>query len=203
MKHNKKRNPYSLSHHGLHHDERVIAVARTALTLSKVALVMVGDIMEGIVKGFHPHPYYHTFCEHRTRSFGSTLSRLQRKGYVETVLRNGVREYYLTQKGILRRNGALHEIFLRSARSEPWDGKWRVIMFDVPERFRKRRDFLRVELNIYGFMQLQKSVWVTPYKVADDFTEVIENLGMEKYINFAVVETWYNDSDLRKMFQIQ
>ena len=182
-------------------EERAIAAARTTLTLTKAALVMVGDVMEGLWKGFHPHPYYHTFCEHRKRSFGSTLNRLERNGYLEIILKDGVKEYYLTQKGVARRNIALREVFLKSARSEPWDGKWRVLMFDIPEQIRKRRDFLRAELYAYGFVQLQKSVWVTPYKIADEFSKVIQNSGTEKYVNLALVETWYNDESLRKKFR--
>lgn len=44
-----------------------------------------------------------------------------------------------------------------------WDGKWRMVMFDINEKNRGRRDQLRTMLQSFGFRQLQKSVWVYPY----------------------------------------
>ncbi len=189
--------------HNSHYAEPVMAVAKTALSLSKVALIIVGDMAEGMFKSFHPHPYYHAFCEHRRRSFKSTINRLEREGYIKEVMRNGVRGLYVTHKGKIRRDAALRDMFLKVGQREKWDGKWRIIIFDVPEKYRKRRDFLRTELCAYGFMQLQKSVWVTPYKIADNFTDVIESMGVRKYVNFAVADTWYNERELLKKFTIR
>lgn len=45
-----------------------------------------------------------------------------------------------------------------------WDGKWRIIIFDVKEERRYLRDRVREQLQQWGFYQLQKSVWVYPYE---------------------------------------
>ena len=44
-----------------------------------------------------------------------------------------------------------------------WDGKWRIVMFDVPEKFKRTRDALRTHLKNMGFYEFQKSVFVHPY----------------------------------------
>ncbi len=43
-----------------------------------------------------------------------------------------------------------------------WDGRWRLVLFDVPESFRAKRNQLRRYLRNRGFGYLQNSVWITP-----------------------------------------
>jgi phenylacetic acid degradation operon negative regulatory protein len=43
-----------------------------------------------------------------------------------------------------------------------WDGRWWIVVFDVPELQRRLRDRLRRSLRELGFGHLQDSVWVSP-----------------------------------------
>ena len=49
-----------------------------------------------------------------------------------------------------------------------WDGRWRLVVFDVPEGRRGLRDKLRAQLRRRGFGYLQHSVWITPDPVSED-----------------------------------
>ena len=53
-----------------------------------------------------------------------------------------------------------------------WDGKWRVIIFDIDERRRQIRVQLRHLLRSTGFIRLQDSVWVYPYP-CDEFIALV------------------------------
>ncbi|MFC1757127.1 CRISPR-associated endonuclease Cas2, partial [Patescibacteria group bacterium] len=55
-----------------------------------------------------------------------------------------------------------------------WDGKWRLVLFDVPEKRRNARDALRNKLQELGFRELQKSVFVFPYPCRDEIDFVVE-----------------------------
>ncbi len=44
----------------------------------------------------------------------------------------------------------------------PWDGRWRLVLFDVPEHESSRRVQLRRRLRAWHFGNLQNSVWVSP-----------------------------------------
>ena len=46
--------------------------------------------------------------------------------------------------------------------SSYWDGRWRLVLFDVPVRHNTRREQLRRHLRHRAFGCLQGSVWVTP-----------------------------------------
>ena len=43
-----------------------------------------------------------------------------------------------------------------------WDGKWRIIVFDLPEKKRGLRNDLRKQLRSARFGGLQRSVWISP-----------------------------------------
>ena len=39
-----------------------------------------------------------------------------------------------------------------------WDKKWRIVIFDIPEKHKGAREALRIKLSELGFIQFQKSV---------------------------------------------
>lgn len=43
-----------------------------------------------------------------------------------------------------------------------WDGSWRLVLFDVPENAKQRRENLRRTLRRCGFGYLQHSAWISP-----------------------------------------
>ena len=53
-----------------------------------------------------------------------------------------------------------------------WDGKWRIIIFDIKEKRRRIRERLRTLLFGAGFVRLQDSVWVVPYP-CDEFVQLV------------------------------
>lgn len=83
-----------------------------------------------------------------------------------------------------------------------WDGKWRVVVFDVREYKRSTRDFLRGALKDFGFVYMQQSVWIFPYP-CDDFVVLLRealNLGMS--VRLLVVEKMDEDRSFRRTFHL-
>jgi phenylacetic acid degradation operon negative regulatory protein len=68
------------------------------------------------------------------------------------------------------------------------DGKWIMIIFDIPEKKRKWRDELRGFLYNLGFQVLQKSVWISPYNVLDRLREIVTTLSLDKYTRVFLIE---------------
>lgn len=90
------------------------------------------------------------------------LVNLGKHGYLD--LESGVRGrkdrvLRLTQKGRLRAMGGRDP---EVCWSRPWDGTWRIVLFDIPEKDRKIRGVLRRQLAAAHFGYLQNSVWVSP-----------------------------------------
>ena len=83
-----------------------------------------------------------------------------------------------------------------------WDGKWRIVIFDIPEKLRRGRDALRDKLKNLGFYELQKSVFVFPYQCEQEIEFIIEFFSLRKYVRFGVLDSIDNSLHLKKIFKL-
>lgn len=81
-----------------------------------------------------------------------------------------------------------------------WDGKYRVIIFDIKEGRRSIRDELRIWLSNLGFVRLQNSVWAHPYECREVITLLKSHFKIGRDVLYLVVESVENDKWLRKHF---
>ena len=114
----------------------------------------------------------------------STLNDLETRGYVRQSIRNGYLTFLITKEG----EGALQNLDMRAAQSIPhsgeWDGLWRIISYDFPERKRAQRNSLRYILKKSGFLKIQKSIWIFPYDSISLQTFLEDNSAIYRYIIF-------------------
>ena len=81
-------------------------------------------------------------------------------------------------------------------RPKVWDQKWRMVIFDIPEKKKLAREALREKLKDLGLIKLQDSIWVTPFpceqeinliksvfNLSDYWLDVIvtDNIGLREY----------------------
>ncbi len=84
-----------------------------------------------------------------------------------------------------------------------WDGKWRIIFFDLTNEKTRERDAIRLMLKRCGFVFLQKSVWIYPHDCSSeiDFLRSFFRLGEKEFR--LVVSSDIGESDyLRKHFSL-
>lgn len=83
-----------------------------------------------------------------------------------------------------------------------WDKKWRVVMFDIPEKLRKMRDSLRLHFKEIGLIELQKSVFVFPYPCSEEIEFILEFYNARKHVRFILAEKIDNQLHLMKKFDL-
>ncbi|OGI20007.1 MAG: hypothetical protein A3J06_03945 [Candidatus Moranbacteria bacterium RIFCSPLOWO2_02_FULL_48_19] len=83
-----------------------------------------------------------------------------------------------------------------------WDKKWRVVLFDIPEKEKALRDAFRGWLKRLNFYKLQASVFVHPYDCRDEFDFLVEFYRARKYVRFMVAEEIDNEPYLRTIFSL-
>lgn len=76
-----------------------------------------------------------------------------------------------------------------------WDGKWRIVLFDIPNFKRKERDILRSILKRIGFAKYQESVFVIPYECKKEFDYIVELYQLRPYVR--IIEAISFDDDLK------
>ncbi|MBI1974646.1 MAG: hypothetical protein HYS51_02260 [Candidatus Zambryskibacteria bacterium] len=127
----------------------------------------------------------------------SSASKLVKRGLLK--FENGY--YQLTQKGesILRRWEISNYNLNKPKR---WDRKWRIIIYDIPEK-RRKGVVRRQVLNLFkeaGFYKLQNSVWVYPYDCEDIIGLLKTDLGVGKEVLYIIANEIENDKYLREYF---
>ena len=106
----------------------------------------------------------------------------------------------LTEKGRLRI--LTYHFEKMRIKGEKWDGKWRMVAFDIPEKLKSGRNALRNKIKELGFYEFQKSVWIYPYKCKDEIDFIIEHFGLRKYVRFGILESIDNEFHLKKIFKL-
>lgn len=87
-------------------------------------------------------------------------------------------------------------------RMNKWDHKWRIVMFDIPEKYKKARDALSRSLKRMGFEQLQKSVFVHPFECSKEVIFVAEFFNVRPYIRHVLADHIDNETVLKKKFHL-
>ena len=81
-----------------------------------------------------------------------------------------------------------------------WDGKWRIVIFDIPEKFKKAREALRRKLKDLGFLELQKSVFILPYECEDEIDFIVEVFQIRPHVRFVRANYFTNEEQLKIKF---
>ena len=128
----------------------------------------------------------------------SVAARLVEKGYIRFVTVEGRKCLEITASGrqVLDRSG------IEADRRRKWDKRWRLVIFDIPERRRLTRNKLRSSLENYGFVRLQDSVWAYPYDCEDFVALIKADLRSGDTILYLMVEIIENDKYLKDHFGI-
>ncbi len=126
---------------------------------------------------------------------------------------NRARDRLLSQGLLSRENGQLRvtkkgEQVLRSDSDflrlhhtpKRWDGKWRLLAFDIPERRRTLRDKIRNTLRTIGFVRLQNSMWVYPHDCEDLIALLKVDFKVGKDMLYLIVEEMEGSAELKRSF---
>ncbi len=109
---------------------------------------------------------------------------------------------YLTDNGKKELN-RLESNEYKIKTSKKWDGKWRVIIFDIKEERKGLRDKIRNTLINLGFKRLQDSVWVFPYDCEDLITLLKADFKIGKDLLYMIVEKIENDKMLKDWYGLK
>jgi len=133
----------------------------------------------------------------------TTLERLAVQGLIDFEKRDGKSYARITPEGQKVLLLEQHKASLRNVKKRRWDKRWRMIIFDIPERRRRTRDRLRITMSELGFVRLQDSVWVYPYDCEDLMALLKADLKIGAAVLYMVVEHIENDKHLRAQFALK
>ena len=106
-----------------------------------------------------------------------------------------------TKKGVLRLLKA--KVNQQTEKNKRWDGRWRIIIFDIPEKRRVARDNLRMVLKNLGFIKLQNSVWISPDNYFNLLQETVREYKIAPYVILIEARRVSNDLLLKRKFELE
>lgn len=109
---------------------------------------------------------------YKRSSFGPAVSRLLSVGEIEKIEKDGKPFYRLTSKGSKRLK---ENIPIFKLATQLWDGRWRIVIFDIKEENRFLRDALRDKLLSLGFGKWQRSVYITPHDIEQEINQYLQS----------------------------
>ncbi len=127
----------------------------------------------------------------RDREYQRCLRYMKRQGLITYTAYDYEHGIQLTETGEKRAKKADLEV-LAIPKPPKWDGKWRIVMFDIPEKYKTPRDYLSRKLKQLGMIQLQKSVWVYPFTCREEVEVVALTYGVSHFVTY--IETGHIDS---------
>ena len=146
-------------------------------------LLGAGAVVESAIYDFTTSPSvsayhsieYSNFVHESRAAFHNTVSYLLAKKLIASQGIKRKREFKVTDKGM----GFLFKKLpdLKYA-AKKWDGYFRVVIYDIPEKQNLVRDHLRSELKRLGFKFIQKSVWATPFPVENELENFLKKEGL-------------------------
>lgn len=117
-------------------------------------------------------------------NLSSTLYRLKQQGLVACTGPRGNTRWKITKTG----NAFLAHanIFEKESYNlAPEDGVVRIVTFDIPEKIRGKRDWLREQLFACGYRLLQRSVFTGTRPLPDAFIRRVGEMRIGKYLHIA------------------
>ncbi|MEI8343894.1 MAG: hypothetical protein WCF93_03025 [Candidatus Moraniibacteriota bacterium] len=123
-----------------------------------------------------------------------TIRQNLRRLRLQGIVKNTGSGFSLTTKGkeviekIIRRKNFL---------KKKWDGQYRLVIFDIPEKKRNARNWLRSELYMLEYSQLQLSVFIGKKPLPEDIIEKIQLHKITGYVNYLLVKNVYDKKRIK------
>ena len=134
------------------------------------------------------------------RKFSQALWRLKKDRLIITSQKSdGTFVVQLTEKG-KRKVKEFRLADMEVPIPKKWDGKWRIVIFDIPNKRNAGREALRNKIKELDFYQLQKSVWAFPYPCETEIEFITELFHLYPYVQIIEATRIKNDAKLRKYY---
>lgn len=158
-----------------HHPDFNVEVAMR--TAGQELLELVGAMCEILTKPGLSQVFGRS-CFPSQRGYEASVYRLRRNGLIASVIPGKHGLLRLTDEGRKR----IPDYF-RPERfwSRRWDGRWYLLLYDVPERFRAYRKTLQTFLQRHRLGNLQRSVWITPDDLRPLYVDLRTAAGFRDY----------------------
>ncbi len=108
----------------------------------------------------------------------------------------------LSRKGIeLYKKYQTQDIKIKKPKK--WNGVWHLVCYDIPEKYKKKRDYFRYVLQDLGFYKIQNSLWVIPWECKEEIAIVCQNIGVQPFVIYMNTDRIPNENKLKNKYNLK
>ena len=134
---------------------------------------------------------------YKTRKRYVGFKNLERRGIIKNKDKD---RFVFTKKGRSWLDKSLARYF-KVKTGGKWDQKWRLVIFDIPEKMHKERVKFRKKIKSLGFEMIQKSVFIFPYSCEEEIADVAGKLRVSDYVDVIIAQSaGFREKELVKIF---
>lgn len=126
------------------------------------------------------------------------IKRLYDQKVVEILKVNGEEMIKLTTKG--RTKFLRFQLEKLNLNGTKWDGRWRLVIYDISKFKRSQQNAFRNMIKNMNLLQLQKSVYITPYPCEEQISYLREYFGISEEVLYIRADKIENEEVYRKYF---
>lgn len=180
-------------------DKKYATLKVILLLLAGGAFLAVSVVAPGVLVGLKTlGPQWEKY---KKRKLKESLKKLHRRKLVGFAREGEKMVVKLTDKG--RTKALKYKLDdLKIKKPKRWDGKWWVIIFDIPEKKKLAREAFRTILKRLGFYRWQRSVFVYPFSCYDEIDFVRSLLEIRPFVKILVVEELEDGFFLKRKFSL-
>lgn len=162
------------------------------VTIAATSPFFIVNILKGL-KSFKKYP---------NKKVYDTFYKLKKQGLIDFYKKNNQIYISLTEKG-KKKADWMHIDDLEIKKPKKWDGKWRILLFDIAEMKRIYREALRGKLKELNFQLFQKSAWIIPYDCTEEINLLKSFFGLkDKEVRLIISENIGDDKEFIKSFEL-
>lgn len=153
---------------------KVVAVG--SLVIASVAIPNLPIALGAVVK---------TWKEVNRRDLGRIIKRLEKQEMISIREEDGKTSITITEKG--KKRLIAYDFEKISLKAKRRDGKWRLIIFDIPEGYKSNREIFRKKLIQLDIIRLQDSVFVSAFPCKEEIDFLCHYLDISDYVTLLTV----------------
>lgn len=164
-----------------------------------VAMIIVAPKTVLVTKElFEDKKDFGTWKRFNERLLRQNLKRLDKQRIIDISIKDGKKIIKISEKGKMKILAyAIGELTLK--KSSSWDGKWRLVGYDIPVKKGRKDKIIKSTLKRLGFLKIQNSVYISPYPCFDEIEFLREYYFLGTNIKYFLV-TKIEDQEAYKTY---
>lgn len=127
-------------------------------------------------------------------------STLRYMKYNQLVFNRFERGLSVSNKAKIRLSNALIEqLFVTKPKN--WDKKWRIIMYDIPENMKSKRDAFSKHLVRVKLLKLKDGVYIHPFPCQSEIEKLANYFQIQKHVTYIESSKLITNRKLEKEFE--